>query len=185
MAEMNRQRGIHATGNVDIIERIESLERKISQVVGMETELLGLKVRAQVSDEAFQRQAAFLKAERTHYADEMERQQQHLATMEASNQSIDLLETMRDSILSKLTNATPQEKRWVLGTLNTRVTVREEQLDISIGVPPHMQIEPDHTVHISQRVLAPSWDIASRDDSKSVWASKYPNSRPSSRAKIE
>ena len=137
MAEMERQRGDDES-ETHIRQRIEELTTKLRNVDRMETELVGLKLQGQVSDVAFERQGALLRAERTFYQDEIECQQ---ATLDTLQQSIDALDTIvqaREAITDRLAAATVEDRRWVLESLNTKVTTHQGRLDISIGVPSHL-----------------------------------------------
>jgi hypothetical protein len=117
----------------------------------METELVGLKLREQVSEKEFQCQSALLRAEQTHYRDEIKRQEQHVATLAESTKAIEALETVNKRIIGKLDGATDAEKRWVLETFKLRVTVREGEYEISTGVPPYTtEIESVSGVHHGQ-----------------------------------
>ena len=92
---MEGRRGATVTGEVEVQDYIETLRRKVRSVDAMEMELAGLKLRAQVSDVAFERQGALLRAERVQYQDEIERQQAHLATLAQSATAIKNLEVLR------------------------------------------------------------------------------------------
>lgn len=134
MAEINGQRDNQSDGSAGAQAQLEQLQRKIKEVESWESELVGLRVRGQVSDAAFDRQSALLRAERTHYADEIERQEQALTTMKQSADALDSLEQLRDQIVGRLESATPEDRRWVLETLKTRVTVRKENIEVSVGI---------------------------------------------------
>ena len=83
-----------------------------------------------------QTQVALNKAERVHYQDELQRQEEQLRTVTEETTALEALETLRDRISSKLASSTPEERRWVLQTLQTRVSVSPESVDVSVGVPP-------------------------------------------------
>ena len=133
MAEVNRKH--QSDGGADVLARIEQFERKLDSVDAMDTELLGLRLRGQASDVAFERQRALLRAERSFYNDELKRQREALATLRDAQATVDSLEQMYNRILGRLESATPQDRRWVLQALNTRVTVRENGIEISLGIP--------------------------------------------------
>jgi site-specific DNA recombinase len=133
MAEMERQRGGTGQGRGEIESSIKMLQQKAQTVDGMETELVGLKLRGMVSDVAYDRQLALLKAERTHYLDEIVRQKTMLTTIEQQAQAVGAIMEIRESIIAKMEGATPERRRWLLQTLQTRVTVSPEQVLITIG----------------------------------------------------
>ena len=135
MAEMERQRGAHDGGQAGAEKQIKGLETKLRNVDRMETELVGLKLRGQVSDVAFDRQSALLRAERSYYEDEIERQKETLATSKQCNDALASLAEVRAAMIENLDSATPEDRRWVLQSLDTRVTVNGERLEVSIGIP--------------------------------------------------
>ena len=55
-----------------------------------------------MSDVAFDRQSALLKAERTHYADEIERQRQAMAMAQRTETALDGLEQLRCQLIPDL-----------------------------------------------------------------------------------
>ncbi len=96
---------------------------------------MGLKVWGQVSDVAFDRQAALLRAERTFYQDDIDRQKALLATASAASDAVDALADIRERIRSKLETSNPEERRQVLQALETHVGVSRGEVEVSIGVP--------------------------------------------------
>ena len=135
MAEMERHRGQNNSTESELKASMEPLERNVINVDAMDTKLVGMKLRGQVSEVAFERQSALLRAERTHHNDELERQRTVLATLANSRAAMYSLEKLRDNIVDKLESATQEDKRWVLQALGTRITAKDDTLEISIGVP--------------------------------------------------
>ena len=135
MAEIDRQRQDSDSGEATVRARIAELEGKLRNVDKMETELVGMKLRGQASDEAFERQGALLRAERVYYRDEIRRQESELQTLTQATEALETVAALRDRIVDRLEHATIEDRRWVLECLNARVTVTDEKLEISIGVP--------------------------------------------------
>ena len=135
MAEMDRQKESTDSGEAEITAKVADLGAKLRNVDKMETELVGIKLRGQVSDEAFERQGALLRAERVYYQDEIGRQQAALETYTRTFEALDTVAEVRDRFLDRLDNATVEDRRWVLEALNARVTAMDGRLEISIGVP--------------------------------------------------
>lgn len=135
MAEMDRRRGQGTDKTVDVQKVLETTERGLRKVTESETELVLLKVHGDVSEEAFASAGALLKAKRTHLKDELERHQAALATVDESQAALDSLEAIKDRIADRLKAATPEDRRWVLESMSTRVTVKGDCLEISLGVP--------------------------------------------------
>jgi len=90
LAEIHRHRGASQVGEVEITARIEALQRKLNKLNSMETDLVGLKLRGQVSQEVFEQQGALLKAERVHYQEETARQEQALQGHRERNEALGL-----------------------------------------------------------------------------------------------
>ena len=135
MIHIGRQREGHESGETHARKQIEELTTKLRNVDRMETELVGLRLQGTVSDVAFERQGALLRAERSYYRDDIERQQATLATLRQSTEALDTVAQLREAITDRLATATIEDRRWVLESLNTRVTTHHGRLEISIGVP--------------------------------------------------
>lgn len=136
MAELNRHRQSGTDQRIDRKAKVGALEGKLADVVRRESELANLRIRGALSDEALDQSAALLRAERSHYLDEVERQKAAIATVEHTQAAIDSMAALTGRICSRLGSASPEERRWVLEALDTKVMVSEDgDLDISIGVP--------------------------------------------------
>lgn len=139
MAEMNRRRDGQGDSATQVRETVERLQRKIKDVDAMETDLVGMKLRGEASETAFERQSALLRAERTHYIDELERQGEAVKAVEETEAALNSIEQLREQIINKLETATPEDRRWALQALNTRVTHDKNGVEVSIGVPSHFE----------------------------------------------
>jgi site-specific DNA recombinase len=134
MAEMALLRGNNTSTLDDVQSTIKTLEGKLNNVYGMETELALKNVRGDLSDEAYHRAGAMLKAERTHYQEELSRQQATLAALEESREALDTLVTLRNQIRGKLQDATPETRRWALQSFGARIIVGAQGIEeISVG----------------------------------------------------
>ena len=135
MAELERQRQSSSGQEINTKDKIVNLKKKLADVDRRETDLVNLRLREVVSDEALDRNAALLRAERSHYQDEIEREKTAAATVEQAHAAIYSLVALRDRIVDRLDSASPEERRRVLEALDTTVTVKEDRgLGISVGV---------------------------------------------------
>ncbi|MCI0795167.1 MAG: recombinase family protein [Chloroflexi bacterium] len=149
--EIQRRRQVTTSQESEIQDKIAGLERKLGDVYHRETELVGLRLRGVVSDEALDRNAALLRAEHTHYQDEIDRQNAALDTLEQSEAAVASLEALRGRLTHYLDSTTPEDRRAVLEALDTRVTVGPGGvLDLSIGVPQHLHDAMADCVHQPQ-----------------------------------
>jgi site-specific DNA recombinase len=133
LAEMSRRQGENTDQESDIRRSITILEHKLNKVTEMETHLALKNVRGDLSDEAYHRATAMLKAEGIHYREELERQQTLLATRAEMQKSLDTLKSLRRRMMDKLDSSSPEDKRFVLQGLGTRVVVQGTELEISIA----------------------------------------------------
>jgi hypothetical protein len=134
MVEMARLKGNNTNTLDDVQATMKTLEGKLNKVYAMESELALKNVRGDLSDEAYHRAGAMLKAERTHYQEELDRQEEMLATLKESREALDILVTLRDQIRGKLQGSTPETRRWVLQSFGTRIIVGPEGIEeISVG----------------------------------------------------
>lgn len=150
-AEMERRRESSHVQEPEIRQKMAVLERKLRDVDNREAQLLNEKMSGIWTDEAVQRAAASLRAERSYLADETERLQAVLAALEQSHAAVASLEAMRERIVDRLDSAAPEERRGVLEALDTRVTVKPGGvLEISIGIPQHHHDTMRDCVHQPQ-----------------------------------
>ncbi len=116
--------------------KIADLNRRLANVDHRETELVALRLRGAVSEVALDRNAALLRVERTHLTEEMERQRETMSTLEQGQAAVTSLKALREHMCDRLDFATPENRRTVLETLETRVTVGVGGVqEVSIGIP--------------------------------------------------
>jgi len=116
--------------------KIADLNRRLADGDRRETELVALRLRDAVSEVALDRNAALLRIERTHLTEEMERQRETMSTLEQGQVAVTSLKALREHMCDRLDSATPEDRRTVLETLETRVTdVVGGVLEVSIGIP--------------------------------------------------
>ena len=146
-AEMDRRLQGQEGQESEAQARIADLSRSLAGIDHRETELVALRLRGTVSDLALDRNAALIRAERTHLTDELDRKRESIATLEQGHAAVASLEALREHIWDRLDCATPEDRRDVLDALETRVTVGPSGvLDISIGIPQQV----DYCVHQPQ-----------------------------------
>ena len=145
MAERERQQSEGIVGGPNAKDTMAEVQRRQRLVDARETELVNMKLRDGLSDVAYERNLALLKAERTYLDDEIERHLATLETLEKSKAALDTVEALRSRISSRLQTAGTEDQRWVLQALGTRVTVLDDGFDISIGVSPEAALSVQQT----------------------------------------
>jgi len=97
---------------------------------------VALRLRDAVSEVALDRNAALLRVERTHLTEEMERQRETMSSLEQGQAAVTSLKALGEHMCDRLDSATPEDRRTVLETPETRVTVGVGGVqEVSIGIP--------------------------------------------------
>jgi len=135
-AEMDRRVHGQEGQGAEAERKIADLNRRLANVDHRETELVALRLRDAVSEVALDCNAALLRVERTHLTEEMERQRETMSTLEQGQVAVASLKALREHMCDRLDSATPEDRRTVLETLETRVTVGVGGVqEVSIGIP--------------------------------------------------
>jgi hypothetical protein len=139
MAEMERRQIGVNHDREQVGAAINELKAKVDKLIKAEANLAIERYRpdndSKLSDEAYHRAGALLRAERVHYEDEIGRQKLVLDTMDTQAKALESLILVRDRMAHKLTDVSVEEKRWVLQNLETHIKAYPDRLEISIGVP--------------------------------------------------
>ena len=135
-AEMDRRVHGQEGQGAEAVRKTADLNRRLADGDRRETELVALRLRGAVSEVALDRNAALFRVERTHLTEELERQRETMSTLEQGQAAVASLEALREHMRDRLDYATPEGRRTVLETLETRVTVGVGGiLEVSIGIP--------------------------------------------------
>lgn len=135
MAEINHQQSSQPNHETECKRQLEALRRKLHNVDAMDTELVAMKLRGQVIEDVFKRNLALNKAERAYLTEEIDRQQVALESLNRSQDAVESLVGLQEQIGDRLLSASLEDQRWVLQTLSTRITVNQDGLVVSIGIP--------------------------------------------------
>ena len=135
MTEMERRNEGQTMNKEDIEQRLAALDRRNTRIDSMDTELVAMRLRDEINEEVYKRNQALNRAERVHMAEEIERQRALLATVQ-DNQTVVLgLVAMREQLVARLESAAPEDQRWVMQMLDTRITVTDNGFTVSLRVP--------------------------------------------------
>ena len=135
MAEMTRRSTDQESGKSDILHQVDNLEKRLQKVDAMDTELVAMKLRAEVTQVVYERNLALNRAERTHIQEELGRAQAMLATHQEAKEATATLMALRAQVQDKLKSAAPEDRRWLLQTLDVKVTANSDGFILSMGVP--------------------------------------------------
>ena len=112
------------------------LDRKSNENINAESELVNLRIRGKVSDEAYDRQMVLLLAERKWVSEERERIAQRLTDLRKKSVSLVSLGQLRQQMADRLFSDKFEDRRFVLEALNTKVIVTTEgavEVEFTIG----------------------------------------------------
>lgn len=137
---LERELGWRRSAISESIARIEnelrSLERKATANANAESELVGLRIRDKVSDDAYERQLGLLQTERQWIQEHRNRLKAELGKLR--NQSIALvgLEQLKDRVEERLASQDFADRRFVLEALGTKVIVTpEDEIEVEFAIP--------------------------------------------------
>jgi len=115
---------------------LKRLDRKSNENINAESELVNLRIRGKVSDEAYERQMVLLVAERKWISEERERVNQRLTELKQQAISLVGLDQLRQQMAERLFSDKFEDRRFILEALNTRVIVTTEgaiEVEFTIG----------------------------------------------------
>ena len=136
MSEMERRTKDQESSKPDILQQVDDLEKRLQKVDAMDTELVSMKLREEITQVVYDRNLALNRAERTFIKDDLGRVQAVQAAHDEAKEATDSLIALHSQIKDKLGSATPAEKRWLLQTLDVQVTANEGEFSVALGVPP-------------------------------------------------
>ncbi len=118
-------------------DELKRLDRKSNENSNAESELVGLRIRGKVSDEAYDKQQSLLTAERQWIAEERERIREQLVHLKEESVSLISLERLRGQLEKKLASTEFADRRFILEALGTKVIVATTgSVDIEFAIPP-------------------------------------------------
>ena len=102
---------------------LSSIIQRQKKLDNQEMELVSLRLRGDFGDEIYQRQLALLKAERTCCQDERERLERQLETIRQRSLNVQQITAMCARFANRLEHATEDDRRFILESLGTNITV--------------------------------------------------------------
>ncbi|MBI4283437.1 MAG: recombinase family protein [Chloroflexi bacterium] len=121
-------------------DEMRRLDRKSNENINAESELVNLRIRSKVSDEAYERQMVMILAERKWISEERQRIQQKLTDLKQKAVSLAGLEQLREQMADKVLSDSFDDRRFILEALNTRVIVTTDgrtEVEFTIGDKKH------------------------------------------------
>lgn len=133
---LERQQKMQVESEEVIRAALSSIVQRQTKMENQEMELVTLRLRGDFGDEIYQRQLALLKAERSWCQDEGERLERQLESMQQRALDVEKVRAMCSQFSSRLDNATEEDRRFILESLGTKVTVSEDgRIRLTFSLP--------------------------------------------------
>ncbi len=118
----------------DAESAIKNVESELQKLDKAEAGIIALKISdPDMADALYQQQVGITRAKRTHYTEELTRQQDALISLGNDDLMISRFHALYDGLKYKLRDANFEDQRFVLLALNTRITVFPDRLEIGFA----------------------------------------------------
>ena len=136
LGEVERRKQAKEETEANLQEALQATLKRLTRIDGEEMELSGMRMRKEVRDDIFARQTALLNAERTWCEEEVGRVGRQLEQVRKRFVTIEQVRVLRDRVQGKLDEATDQDRRFVLETLDTEIVVTEARTtSVTFAIP--------------------------------------------------
>ena len=134
--EMQRRRGISAESEASLIRELESLERQQRVEQDAEARAFRLATRGNVSEEVFNQEIGLIRTKQRWIAEQRERLERQLADIQRYIFDPQSIEMLRQRLAARLATATPDDRRFILEAVGTKVIVQAEGTwELELQVP--------------------------------------------------
>ena len=138
--EIHRRYGLAEESETSLRRQITNLESEDKKEEEAESRAFRLAAHAKVSEEVFRQEVGLIRARRRWLIEEQHRLEQQLADIERLSFSPDAVESLRSRLEERLERATPEDRRFVLESLGTKVIAYPDGTwDMEIELPRHEQ----------------------------------------------
>ncbi len=138
--EMQRRRGISAESEASLIRELESLERQQRAEQDAEARAFRLATRGNVSEEVFNQEIGLIRTRQRWIAEQRERLERQLADIQRYSIDPQSIEMLRQRLAARLAAATPDDRRFILGAVGTKVIVQADGTwELELQVPREVQ----------------------------------------------
>ncbi len=134
--EMQRRQGISAESEASLIRELESLEGKLREEQEAEARAFRLASRGDVSEEVFNQEIGLIRTRQRWIAEQRERLEQQLADIQRYSFDPQSIEMLRQRLEARLATETPDDRRFILEALGTKVMVQADGTwELELQVP--------------------------------------------------
>ncbi len=124
--EMQRRRGISAESEASLIRELESLEGQQRVEQDAEARAFRLATRGNVSEEVFNQETGLIRTKQRWIAEQRERLERQLADIQRYSFDPQSIEMLRQRLAARLATATPDDRRFILEAVGTKVIVHAD-----------------------------------------------------------
>jgi hypothetical protein len=134
--EMQRRQGISAESEASLIRELESLEGKQREEQDAEARAFRLATRGNVSEEVFNQEIGLIRTRQRWIVEQRERLEQQLADIQRYSFDPQSIEMLRQRLEARLATETPDDRRFILEALGTKVMVQADGTwELELQVP--------------------------------------------------
>ncbi len=134
--EMERRRGISAESEASLIRELETLEAKQREEQEAEARAFRLATRGNVSEEVFNQEIGLIRTRQRWIAEQRDRLEQQLADIQRYSFDPQSIEMLRQRLETRLATETPDDRRFILEALGTKVMVQADGTwELELQVP--------------------------------------------------
>ena len=134
--EMQRRQGISAESEASLIRELESLEGKQREEQDAEARAFRLATRGNVSEEVFNQEIGLIRTRQRWIVEQRERLEQQLADIQRYSFDPQSIEMLRQRLEARLATETPDDRRFILEALGTKVMAQADGTwELELQVP--------------------------------------------------
>ena len=134
--ELQRRRGVTAESEASLVRELESLGRQRQEEHDAEARAFRLASREQMSEGVFAQEIGLIRTRRRWLAEEAERLERQLADIRRYTFDPEDVERIRQRLEVRLAAATPEDRRFILEAVGTKVIVQADGTwELEIQVP--------------------------------------------------
>jgi hypothetical protein len=135
-SEMQRRNGITAETIASLRREIETLQRQRQEEVDAEARAFRLASRGNVSEEVFNQEVGLIRTRQRWLDEQIERVQSQLSDLERYSFNSEAVARLRERLESRLAKSSPEDKRYILEAVGTRVIAQPDRSwEVELQVP--------------------------------------------------
>jgi len=135
-SEMRRRQGITSETEASLRRELESLQRQMKAEQDAEARAFRLAARVEVDEEVYSQEVGLIRTKQRWLEEQRQTVQAQLSDLESHSFDPEAVELLRQRLNDRLARATPEDRRFVLEAVGTRVVVQADGIwELELQVP--------------------------------------------------